>query len=146
MKRSDALVIVPAYNESESIESVVGTLEALPYDYIVINDGSTDSTAQKLDAMGAAHIGLCRNLGIGGAVQTGYKYALAGGWSVAVQFDGDGQVHRSPDRARPCRGSGSDRGLSVRGIRERISEQPFTSRRHPHTLKPDQADDRHPHP
>lgn len=91
MKRSDALVIVPAYNESESIESVVGTLEALPYDYIVINDGSTDSTAQKLDAMGAAHIGLCRNLGIGGAVQTGYKYALAGGWSVAVQFDGDGQ-------------------------------------------------------
>lgn len=53
MKRSDALVIVPAYNESESIESVVGTLEALPYDYIVINDGSTDSTAQKLDAMGA---------------------------------------------------------------------------------------------
>lgn len=91
MKRSDALVIVPAYNESESIESVVGTLEALPYDYIVINDGSTDSTAQKLDAMGAAHIGLCRNLDIGGAVQTGYKYALAGGWSVAVQFDGDGQ-------------------------------------------------------
>ncbi len=90
-KKSDVLVIVPAYNESESIGAVVAALEALPYDYIVINDGSTDSTGELLDAMGAPHVDLCRNLGIGGAVQTGYKHALAGGWRAAVQFDGDGQ-------------------------------------------------------
>lgn len=89
--RSDVLVIVPAYNESEAIADVVAKLEALPYDYVVINDGSTDSTPEVLDSIGANHIDLCRNLGIGGAVQTGYKFALAGGYRAAVQFDGDGQ-------------------------------------------------------
>lgn len=90
-RRSDVVVIVPAYNEQESIEGVVASLEAMPYDYVVINDGSTDATAEILDRIGAAHVDLCRNLGIGGAMQTGYKYALAGGWRAAVQFDGDGQ-------------------------------------------------------
>ena len=66
-------------------------LEQLPYDYLVINDGSTDNTAEILDEVGAPHINLCRNLGIGGAVQTGYKFAYANGYDIAVQFDGDGQ-------------------------------------------------------
>lgn len=45
-RRSDVVVIVPAYNEQESIEGVVASLEAMPYDYVVINDGSTDATAE----------------------------------------------------------------------------------------------------
>ena len=88
---SDVLIIVPAYNEEANIATVVKTLEKLPYGYIVINDGSTDSTPDILDEIGANHVDLCHNLGIGGAVQTGYKYALNNGYRIAVQFDGDGQ-------------------------------------------------------
>lgn len=90
-KRSDVLVIVPAYNEAATIASVVARLSPLQYDYVVINDGSTDGTDRILDDLDIPHIDLCRNLGIGGAVQTGYKYALEGGYDIAVQFDGDGQ-------------------------------------------------------
>ena len=90
-KSSDVLVVVPAYNESATIARVTAQIEQLPYDYLVINDGSTDNTAEILDQIGAPHINLCRNLGIGGAVQTGYKFAYANGYDIAVQFDGDGQ-------------------------------------------------------
>ena len=86
------LVIVPAYNEGENIEAVVAKLRALPeVDFLVINDGSADNTGDLLLEMGAPHVTLCQNLGIGGAVQTGYKYAWRNGYDVAVQFDGDGQ-------------------------------------------------------
>ena len=87
------LAIIPAYNEEESILKVVEDLERnAPYaDYIVLNDGSTDGTRAVLEESGIPHIDLIRNLGIGGAVQTGYKYALEQGYDIAVQFDGDGQ-------------------------------------------------------
>ena len=88
---SDVLIIVPAYNEEANIKQVVRTLEETPFDYVVINDGSTDNTPVILDVLGANHVDLCQNLGIGGAVQTGYKYALQQGYHIAVQFDGDGQ-------------------------------------------------------
>lgn len=91
------LMILPAYNEEASILATVNSL--LEYrkqvdfelDYIVINDGSTDSTKQILQDNRLNHINLILNLGIGGAVQTGYKYALEHDYDVAVQFDGDGQ-------------------------------------------------------
>ena len=60
-------------------------------DYVVINDGSTDGTKQILEVNQINAIHLVLNLGIGGAVQTGYKYALENEYDVAVQFDGDGQ-------------------------------------------------------
>lgn len=86
------LVIVPAYNESESIEGVIDELEGYPdYDYVIINDGSTDDTEAICKKRGANCVSLPLNLGIGGAVQTGYKYALRHGYEYAVQFDGDGQ-------------------------------------------------------
>lgn len=85
------LIIVPAYNEEANISAVVADLEKLPYDYVVINDGSKDKTPQILDEIKACHVDLCRNLGIGGAVQTGYKYALENNYDIAIQFDGDGQ-------------------------------------------------------
>ena len=90
-KHSDVLIVVPAYNESATIARVAAQLEQLPYDYLVINDGSTDNTAEILRDIRAPHINLCKNLGIGGAVQTGYKFAYANGYDIAVQFDGDGQ-------------------------------------------------------
>lgn len=87
------LVIIPAYNEEESILGVIDDLikNAPDVDYIVVNDGSTDDTSRILKAHGIPHISLIKNLGIGGAVQTGYKYALQNGYSIAIQFDGDGQ-------------------------------------------------------
>ena len=61
------------------------------YDCIVINDGSTDKTKKILEDNNIPHINLIHNLGIGGAVQTGYKYAFYNNYDIAVQFDGDGQ-------------------------------------------------------
>ena len=85
------LVIIPAYNEEKSIEKTVRKLIKLKYDYIVINDGSKDNTSKILDDNNFKHIDLIHNLGIGGAVQTGYKYAKENNYDIAVQFDGDGQ-------------------------------------------------------
>ena len=87
------LVMIPAYNEQDSILTVIKNLhDAQPgYDYIVINDCSTDRTRQLLDESNARYISLPINLGIGGGVQTGYKYALQEGYDIAVQMDGDGQ-------------------------------------------------------
>lgn len=91
------LLIIPAYNEQDSILSTTQTIDEYnknhshPLDYIVINDGSKDNTEQILVEHDIPHIKLVHNLGIGGAVQTGYKYAYENGYDIAVQFDGDGQ-------------------------------------------------------
>lgn len=87
------LVIIPAYNEEESILQVVKNLETANTgcDYIVINDCSKDSTEKILDDNDINHIDLPVNLGLTGAVQTGYKYAYYKGYDAAIQFDGDGQ-------------------------------------------------------
>ena len=87
------LIIIPAYNEAASIEKVIDNLtENFPqYDYVIVDDGSTDETAAICDRRGYEVIHLPINLGIGGAVQTGYKYALENGYDCAVQMDGDGQ-------------------------------------------------------
>ena len=92
------LLIVPAYNEEANIERVVQTIvdyaaqeTAYQLDYIIINDGSTDNTAAICRERGFHTIHLVQNLGIGGAVQTGYLLANRKGYDAAVQFDGDGQ-------------------------------------------------------
>lgn len=89
---SRILLIVPAYNEEANILSVYQKIrEHGEYDMIVINDGSKDSTPKILDENRIPHIDLVHNLGIGGAVQTGFKYARDNGYDIAIQFDGDGQ-------------------------------------------------------
>ena len=87
------LAIVPAYNEAGMVGRVVRDVlrEAPDFDVLVIDDGSTDSTSAEAEAEGAVVIRHPYNLGIGGAVQSGYKYALRQGYDVAVQVDGDGQ-------------------------------------------------------
>lgn len=87
------LVIIPAYNEEESILSTVqDVLDHAPgFDYVVINDCSRDSTLRVCRENGLNVIDLPVNLGIGGAIQTGYRYAVERGYDAAVQFDGDGQ-------------------------------------------------------
>ena len=87
------LAIVPAHNEADAITSTVEEIHgsAPDFDVLVIDDGSTDDTAARAEAAGATVIRLPFNLGIGGAVQTGYLYAEERGYEVAVQIDGDGQ-------------------------------------------------------
>ena len=87
------LVIIPAYNESENIVNTVKEIKekASDFDYVVINDCSSDKTLDILENNHLNYINLPVNLGIGGAVQTGYKYALEHEYDMAVQVDGDGQ-------------------------------------------------------
>lgn len=87
------LVIIPAYNEQENIEKTIRDVQDhMPEaDYIVVNDCSKDRTKEILQKAHAAYLDLPVNLGIGGGVQTGYRYALEQGYDVAIQFDGDGQ-------------------------------------------------------
>ena len=86
------LVIIPAYNEEKNIKNVISYFKKhSEYDYIVINDCSKDGTEKILSENGANYVSLPVNLGIGGCVQTGYAYAVANDYDVAVQMDGDGQ-------------------------------------------------------
>ena len=91
------ILIIPAYNEEGSILKTYKSVEAYnkkskeKLDVIVINDGSKDNTVKILDDNNIPHVNLIHNLGIGGAVQTGYKYAYNNDYDIAIQFDGDGQ-------------------------------------------------------
>ena len=87
------LIIIPAYNESENIEKTVTAIKknAPDFDYVIINDCSTDQTRKICERNHYNIINLPINLGIGGAVQTGYRYGYEEGYDVAVQVDGDGQ-------------------------------------------------------
>lgn len=86
------LIIIPAYNEAESIEKVVKSLEkAKNRDYVIVNDGSADNTYEICRRNGFNCINLPVNLGLMGAFQTGLRYAYEQGYDYALQFDGDGQ-------------------------------------------------------
>jgi glycosyltransferase involved in cell wall biosynthesis len=87
------LAIVPALNESGMVARVIREIHraAPDFDILVVDDGSTDTTAAHAEVQGAVVIRHPFNLGIGGAMQSGYKYALRHGYDVAVQIDGDGQ-------------------------------------------------------
>lgn len=87
------IVIIPAYNEQASIEKTVQDIKenAPDFDYVVVNDCSTDNTLEICEKQGINVLKLPINLGIGGAVQSGYLFAYRNGYDIAVQFDGDGQ-------------------------------------------------------
>ena len=89
------LVIVPAYREECCIQGVIEDLRGnFPQgDILVVNDGSRDMTSEIAQALGVNVIDLPYNVGIGGAIQTGFLYALREGYDAAIQFDGDGQHH-----------------------------------------------------
>ena len=86
------IVVIPAYREEKTIGAVVsGIRERFPYDVLVVNDGSPDETSAAARIAGAVVLDLPCNLGIGGAVQTGFLYARDRGYDVVVRIDGDGQ-------------------------------------------------------
>ncbi|OPJ59225.1 glycosyltransferase family 2 protein [Clostridium oryzae] len=87
------MVVIPAYNEEKNIYKVVNEVKSnnSEVDVVVINDGSSDCTGAEAQRAGAFVINLPQNLGIGGAVQTGYIYASRRGYDAVIQVDGDGQ-------------------------------------------------------
>lgn len=96
-KNPKVLLIIPAYNEEKNILTVYKNIcdynkkAKIKLDVVFINDGSIDATEKILCENNINHIRSIQNLGIGGAVQTGYKYALYNDYDIAIQFDGDGQ-------------------------------------------------------
>lgn len=121
------LLIIPAYNEQDSILKTYRSVEEYngahenKLDVIVINDGSRDRTEEILRKNHIPHIQLVHNLGIGGAVQTGYRYALENGYDVAVQFDGDGQhdVNYVPAIVKPIAAGEADFVIGSRFVEQK---------------------------
>ena len=91
------LIIIPAYNEEKSLNSLVRDIKSnyMECDILIVNDCSTDNTQNIKFDFDIKRVDLPVNLGIGGAVQTGYKYAYRNGYDVAIQVDGEGQYNSS---------------------------------------------------
>lgn len=98
------LVVVPAWNEEQNVASTVQEIRAtVPHDVVVVDDGSTDATAQRAREAGAIVLDLPFNLGVGGAMRAGFVYARRHGYDVAIQVDADGQ-HNPADIERVIAG------------------------------------------
>ncbi|MBE6158956.1 MAG: glycosyltransferase family 2 protein [Firmicutes bacterium] len=129
-KKEKILIIIPAYNEEKSILKTYNEIieynnkNKTKYNVIVINDGSKDNTEKVLKENNIPHIRLIQNLGIGGAVQTGYKYALKNNYDIAVQFDGDGQhdVNYIQTIIKPIIESKADMVIGSRFIQKDFSD------------------------
>lgn len=124
------LLIIPSYNEEENVlnnyKRIIKHNEKYKtnYDVIIVNDGSKDKTEKICKENNIPYISLIHNLGIGGAVQTGYKYAYEHGYDVAVQFDGDGQhdVRYVENIIKPIKDKKADMVIGSRFIDKRSSE------------------------
>ena len=132
------LLIIPSYNEEENVlenyQRIVSynKKNKTKYDVIVINDGSKDKTEEICIKNNIQYITLIHNLGIGGAIQTGYKYALENNYDIAVQFDGDGQhdINYVEDIIKPIIENKADMVIGSRFINKTSSSfQSSKSRR-----------------
>lgn len=131
---SRLLVIVPAYNEQEALGGLLDELRTLPaadlgveIEVLVVDDGSRDRTSDVARAGGARLLQLCRNLGIGGAVQAGIRLAHREHFDYAVQIDGDGQ-HPPTELARLLEAARGDAGADLLvGTRYRDTKDNFRS-------------------
>ena len=93
IRSSDVLVVIPAFNESATIAKVVSEVFASGFSCVVVDDGSTDSTAHIAKQAGAAVLSLPFNAGVGGALRCGFRYAVENNYRAVIQCDADGQHH-----------------------------------------------------
>ena len=123
------LIIIPAYNESENIVRVVEEIRRVvpQYDYVVVNDGSGDATAEICREHGYPLLDLPVNLGLSGAFQTGMRYAWKQGYEAAIQIDADGQHDPKyiPEMVRVMEEKGADLVIGSR----------FVTEKKPHTMR-----------
>ncbi len=128
------LIIIPAYNEEANIVKTVNSIKNFKkkkLDYIVINDGSTDNTKKVMMENNIDFIDLPFNLGIGAAVQTGYKYAFYNDYDIVIQFDGDGQhdINSVEKLIKPVADGEADMAIGSRYIDDTSSFKSTFSRR-----------------
>ena len=131
------LLIIPSYNEEDNVLDIYNKIldynkkKKSNYDLIVINDGSIDKTEEICIKNKIPHITLINNLGIGGAVQTGYKYAYNNNYDIAVQFDGDGQhdINYVKDIIKPIVDGKADMVIGSRFINKDSSDFKSTKSR-----------------
>lgn len=121
------LLIIPAYNEEKNIVKTITAIKKykkVKLDYIVINDGSLDNTKIVMENNDIDFIDLPFNLGIGAAVQTGYKYAFYNDYDIAIQFDGDGQhdINSVVNLIKPIINGEADMAVGSRYVDGAISE------------------------
>ncbi len=132
MKSSDVLVIVPAKDEEESLPRTLDEVrrEAPWADLLVVDDGSADSTARMARDRGIPVLRHAVNLGVGAALQTGFRYAVEHGYSVGVQLDADGQHHPSDLAAlvEPVRSGRCDVCIGSRYVRRTAYRAPLFRR------------------
>lgn len=123
------LIIIPAYNEAENIERVVDNIiQNFPqYDYVIVNDGSSDDTRKICKKRGYNLLDLPVNVGLAGAIQSGMKYANYYGYEYAIQIDGDGQ--HLPEYIEPMLETMKDTNCDiVIGSRFKTERKPVTAR------------------
>ena len=127
-KQIKLLILIPAYNEMETIQRVVAHLRAdySQFDYVVVNDGSKDLTAQICKENGYPLLDQPINLGLSGAFQTGMKYAYQQGYDAVLQFDADGQ--HLPQYIQPMLEKLQEEYDVVIGSRFVTKKKPFTAR------------------
>ena len=122
------IVVIPSYCEEKTIGTVVRSIrESFPYDILVVNDGSPDDTGEVARKAGAIVLDLPCNLGIGGAVQTSFLYAISHGYDAVVRLDGDGQ-HEPADITRllePLRNGTADAVIGSRFLGEAAYHAPL---------------------
>ncbi len=128
MSKLRTLVVIPAYNEELNIKNVISDIEtnANEVDYVIINDGSKDKTLEVIAENDYNHIDSIINLGLFGAVQTGFKLAMIDNYDIVIQFDGDGQhsaeyIHKLIAAIE----EGNDIAIGSRFVSEK---KPFTAR------------------
>jgi len=90
-ERPKVMALIPAYNEEETIHRIVSQLQGCVDEILVIDDGSTDATAQRAQEAGAKVITHVLNRGVGAAIRTGYRYGMERGFEFIIQIDADGQ-------------------------------------------------------
>jgi glycosyltransferase involved in cell wall biosynthesis len=126
------LIIIPAYNEELSIASVIKEVQGLKagYDIVVVNDGSSDRTREEAKRAGARVLQLPINLGIGGAMQTGFRYAVRTDYDCAVQVDGDGQhpANEIPRLVSVIAAGGADVAIGSRFLEKKGFQSTFSRR------------------
>ena len=120
------LVIIPAYNESKNLEKLINDIKSYGYEYIIINDRSTDRTEELAKEKNFSILNLCLNVGIAGVTRIGFKYAKDHDYDCAVVVDGDGQHQpKCVHSLIKCIENGSDYALGSRFVQ---SKKPWSFR------------------
>jgi glycosyltransferase involved in cell wall biosynthesis len=126
------IILIPAFNEEDAILSTISNLKKYKPDinYLIINDASTDNTETICKENNLNYISLPFNLGIGGAIQTGFQYAIENGYDIGIQFDGDGQHNPEyiEDLIKPIKDEEAEMVIGSRFI-DKVGFQSSKSRR-----------------